>query len=231
MEIIAHHRSPRPAHRGAVLAALQTAIDAEADRVEIDVLSHPSGLVVAHDARVMRGARGLGLAEALDLVADSPRALHVDLKSDDAARDLGEALAARALGPRTIVCGERLGPVLDAARLAGARAAWTLPAPAGGHPDARSGPLGWAGRRARGRVRVAAEWALGDGGCAVLCVEHRHVDASLVESVHARAGTLFAWTADRPRQLERLAALGVDGLITNQPAAAARIRAAVLARS
>ncbi|WP_286931070.1 MULTISPECIES: glycerophosphodiester phosphodiesterase [Aeromicrobium] len=51
-------------------------------------------------------------------------------------------------------------------------------------------------------------------------VSARRVDRALVDRVHAGGGTLTAWTVDDPRQVERLAALGVDGITTNDVSAA-----------
>ncbi len=225
MEIVAHHRSPRPADAAAVLAALRSTLDSVADRIEIDVLPQGSGLVVAHDARVVRGVAGLALDDALELFAgDEHRTLLADLKHGDAAAGLADALAARGLGPRTIVCGEELAPALHAAARAGAAAAWTLPAGRGDHPDPRAGPFGLSTRRARARVRQAATWALTEGGCAAVCVDRRFVDAHLADAVRGRAGRLYAWTADEDREIRRLIGLGVDAITTNDPAAVARAR-------
>ncbi len=224
MEIVAHHRPPRRARRPAVLAALRTALASGAERVELDVALAGTRLVVAHDDRAAGAADALSLQEALALLAgdDGPRLL-ADLKRADAALGLGAALAERALGPRTIVCGE-LGPAVEAARAGGALAAWTLPARRGDHPDARSGPCESATGRARARVRHAACWAVSEGGCSAVCVERRFVDAPLVEAVHAAGGRVYAWTPDREGELRRLVELGVDGLITNDPLTARRLR-------
>jgi len=43
------------------------------------------------------------------------------------------------------------------------------------------------------------------------------VDLALVEKVHAADGVVYAWTLDDPDKMERLLALGVDGLCTNHP--------------
>ena len=238
MEIVAHHRSLRPAHRAAVTDALRAAVASGAERIEIDVLACGAHLAVAHDMRAARGADTLTVDEAFSLLAGGAGVnVLADLKHPAAASGLGAALAAHALGPRTIVCGE-LRAALAAARAGGAVAAWTLPAgrrfpPRTGrdHPDARPGPWGLATARARGRVARAAAWAVADGGCAAVCVDRRFVDAGLVSAVHAGAGRLYAWTADDERELRRLADLGVDGLITNDPAAAWRARAATLRAS
>lgn len=209
-------------------AALRAALAAGADRIELDVLRWRSGLVVAHDARGLRNLEALALDDALALLDGAGQvALLADLKHDDAADGLGAALAARGLGARTIVCGARL-PALRAARAGGALAAWTLPALRSERPDGRAGPLGLATSRARARVCRAAAWAVRDGACAAVCVDRRFVDAALVDAVHAARGRLYAWTADDEGELRRLAALGVDGLVTNDPATARRVRAATL---
>ena len=43
------------------------------------------------------------------------------------------------------------------------------------------------------------------------------VDALLVSAVHARGRQVNVWTADDPAQIRRLADLGVDSIITNDP--------------
>jgi glycerophosphoryl diester phosphodiesterase len=55
---------------------------------------------------------------------------------------------------------------------------------------------------------------------------HGVVDAELVDAAHARGLAVRPWTVDDPAEAERLLALGVDGLITNRPAA---VRPAVAA--
>lgn len=44
---------------------------------------------------------------------------------------------------------------------------------------------------------------------------HSLVDAPLVESVHGAGGRVIAWTANARRDIERLTALGVDGVCTD----------------
>jgi glycerophosphoryl diester phosphodiesterase len=48
-------------------------------------------------------------------------------------------------------------------------------------------------------------------------LEHRCVDAGSVLAAKRRQLTVWAWTADRPADWERLVAAGVDGIITNVP--------------
>lgn len=44
------------------------------------------------------------------------------------------------------------------------------------------------------------------------------IDRAMVEAVHARGGRVIAWTVDDPAVMKRLAAIGVDGLCTNDVA-------------
>ena len=43
------------------------------------------------------------------------------------------------------------------------------------------------------------------------------VSPRLAEALRAVGGELYAWTVDDRRRIERLAALGVTGVITNDP--------------
>jgi glycerophosphoryl diester phosphodiesterase len=43
------------------------------------------------------------------------------------------------------------------------------------------------------------------------------IDRALVLAVHAIKRRLFAWTVDRPEEMERMLSAGVDGLCTNLP--------------
>jgi glycerophosphoryl diester phosphodiesterase len=61
---------------------------------------------------------------------------------------------------------------------------------------------------------------LADAGASELWQEHSLIDRELVETVHAAGHRIYAWTVDQPARLRALAALGIDGLCTNLPAAA-----------
>jgi glycerophosphoryl diester phosphodiesterase len=43
------------------------------------------------------------------------------------------------------------------------------------------------------------------------------VTAALVEAVRGASGEIYAWTVDDRAEIARLAALGVTGVITNDP--------------
>ncbi len=88
-------------------AALRDALASGAERVEIDVAAAGGRLVIAHGGRGVDRAAALSLEQALAVIGagDGPGLL-VDVKARADGTRLGEAIAARALGPRTIVCGE-----------------------------------------------------------------------------------------------------------------------------
>ena len=63
--------------------------------------------------------------------------------------------------------------------------------------------------------RAAAE--LRAGRCDALMVHWRLVTPRLVEAVHAARGELYVWTVDEAPRIRALEALGVTGIITNDP--------------
>lgn len=54
-------------------------------------------------------------------------------------------------------------------------------------------------------------------GATTLWQEHHLIDLELVEQMHGAGCTVIAWTVERPRDIARLAGLGVDGLCGNAP--------------
>ena len=48
-------------------------------------------------------------------------------------------------------------------------------------------------------------------------LQHRLVTAAAVARAHELGVPVLAWTVDDPRDLERVVAAGVDGVITNDP--------------
>jgi len=64
-------------------------------------------------------------------------------------------------------------------------------------------------------ARAGATWAFPN---------YRFVDEPMVTSLHARGIKVVPWTANRPREWERLRELGCDGVITDLPAEAVQWR-------
>lgn len=55
-------------------------------------------------------------------------------------------------------------------------------------------------------------------GSCILAWKHTDLNPELMAECRARKLQVFAWTADKPTDWERLVGLGVDGIITNDPA-------------
>lgn len=69
--------------------------------------------------------------------------------------------------------------------------------------------------------------ALNAAGADTLWMETHLIDQALVDLLHEDEFRIIAWTANEPREIERLIALGVDGICGNYPD---RIRAALARR-
>ncbi|MHB2017235.1 MAG: glycerophosphodiester phosphodiesterase [Candidatus Xenobia bacterium] len=57
----------------------------------------------------------------------------------------------------------------------------------------------------------------------VAIVQAALATSDLIADLHARGGQVYVWTVDDPAEMRRLAALGVDGICTNQPATASQV--------
>jgi glycerophosphoryl diester phosphodiesterase len=53
--------------------------------------------------------------------------------------------------------------------------------------------------------------------CEALMAHRMLVSRELVRRIHEAGGQLYVWTVDDAREIERLEALGVDAVITNDP--------------
>jgi glycerophosphoryl diester phosphodiesterase len=64
---------------------------------------------------------------------------------------------------------------------------------------------------------------LADAGADTLWQERGFVDQGLVEALHGSGRRVIAWTVNTADEMQRLVALGVDGLCTNFPDVARRV--------
>jgi glycerophosphoryl diester phosphodiesterase len=64
-------------------------------------------------------------------------------------------------------------------------------------------------RRAAGRIR--------SGAIDALVAQWQLITPALVAAVLGAGGEIYAWTVDDAAQIRRLAAIGVSGVITNDP--------------
>ncbi|MEA2481238.1 MAG: glycerophosphoryl diester phosphodiesterase, partial [Thermoleophilaceae bacterium] len=69
----------------------------------------------------------------------------------------------------------------------------------------------------RRRLPAQAAALIGAGGAEALMAHHLLVSGRLVDAVRGAGGQIYVWTVDDPRRIAHFEALGVDGIITNDP--------------
>jgi glycerophosphoryl diester phosphodiesterase len=229
----------RTGHKGAdalvpgnTLASFDAALEAGVDMIEFDVLSErPDGsgeLLIAHDYGHVHGAPQL--AAALDHLAAAGVPLDVDLKLPGYEARVVEELAARGLLERSLIS-TMYEESLRALRPLAPRIGWSVPRL---RRDWTASPLTrWpvlaAGLVYRELLPARAERALREGRCDAIMANWRVITPRLVRAVAAGGGELHAWTVDDVREIERLARMGVTGVITNDPRLFAQLSAQVAA--
>ena len=193
----------RIGHRGAAalapentVASVQAAVAAGVDGIEFDVCP---GLVVAHD----RGRPGPALADFLADVREilaGDALLVVDLKTAGyeaeglaACRDAGVAERC-VFSTSEFAALAQLNDVARTSATLSAGRAWLLP-----------------GRR------TPAVAMYHRSGARDATVRHDAVTDELVEAVHERGGRVYAWTVNSRAGIAQMRALGVDGVITDDP--------------
>jgi glycerophosphoryl diester phosphodiesterase len=221
-------RTSRSAH--SFLAAGQSLDDLEVrlrdfggSMIEVDVLAHAGGLVVAHDDGQLSRA---GLVRFDDALREVSRVLppgvrvNVDVKQIGYESEVIEALRAHEMVSRTLLSSMELQTLATLRDIA---------------PESQ---LGWSVPRARrdylGNLFTAplvqpvlqfhrlvlprrVGQAIRSGRVDAVMANWRVVTARLVHSVHEAGGDIYAWTVDDPDRCRRLERLGVDGVITDNP--------------
>jgi glycerophosphoryl diester phosphodiesterase len=216
------HKGAAALAPGNTLASFDAALAAGVDMIEFDVLAVPGRgeqLYVAHDPGALHEHDPLTLAAALEHLGTSAFAgirLQLDLKSAGSEERVLAALARSASTPRAFISTGRWS-VLERLRALAPELAigWTVPeipgitgtpllTPTLGRLYRRLLP-----RRAAARIRAGAIDAL---------VPHWSVvTAELVAAVSGAGGEIYAWTVDDAAEIGRLRALGVTGVISNDP--------------
>ena len=214
---IVAHRGASATHKENTAAAFDAARDQGAHGIELDVRRTADDVLVIHhdatlaDGRVIRRINAdelpddvPSLAEALEQCADLWLNIEIKNERGDPDYDLGISIAVAALvaaydaHDRVLVSSFDVDSVLRTREL-------DPTIPIGmlvfGQADIRS---------LIGRAEAHAMQAI-----------HPHdvmVDQTFVDLAHAAGLEVNVWTVDDPDRLRALAALGVDGLITNHPA-------------
>ena len=221
------HKGAAHIEQGNTLASFDAALAHDVDMIELDVLSeepHGGGrLLVAHDHHALRSRPPLAFEQALEHLSSPAFAgieLDVDIKLPGYELRVLDALREHELVERTLVSG------MFPSGLARIRAA---------EPTLR---LGWSVPRVRrdyttdmltaipalamltgyrAALPRRARAALREGRFDAIMAHWRVVTRALVRAVAEGGGELYVWTVDDARMIERLTAIGVDGIITNDP--------------
>jgi glycerophosphoryl diester phosphodiesterase len=233
-------RIRRVGHKGAdliapgnTLASFDAALAAGIDMIEFDVLpAFGTGgrldlsrgrLLLAHDGEELRSPTVLGLDEGLAHLASLPFdgiELDVDLKLPGYELRVVEALRAHGLVARSLVSStypESLARIRAAEpRL---RLGLSIPRARRDYTQSRlyAAPA-WLVLQAMQRVLPArAAREVRERRCDALMVHWRLVTRRLVDAIAAEGGELYVWTVDEAPRIRALSALGVTGVITNDP--------------
>ena len=235
MPLVPELSSSRPAlkrvgHKGAdrlapgnTPASFEAARGAGVDVIEFDVLRLRDGrIVLAHDLDDAARREPLSLDEGLDHLAGEAYAgldLDVDLKVPGYEREVVEGLRARGLVERSLVSSMFTQTIDLIGELApDLRRGWSVPRVRRDYTLRRWAiPASFGARVLRARLPAQAAAMLAAGRCEAVISHWMIVSPALLCAVHAAGGELWVWTVDDRPRVEQLVALGVDGIITNDP--------------
>jgi len=220
----------RVGHKGAdhvapgnTLASFEAALEHGVDMIEFDVLRTRDGrLVLAHDWADAERRECLTLEEGLDHFAGEAYTdveLDVDMKLPGYEREVADGLAARGLGERALVSSHYLESLAELGRIdPRLRRGWSVPKVRRDYTKTPLAPFAYGVARAwRLRLPGRASGLLGSGGVEAIMSHWVLVSPRLVRAVHRAGGQLYVWTVDDGPRIAALEALGVDGVITNDP--------------
>jgi glycerophosphoryl diester phosphodiesterase len=227
-------RPRRVGHKGAAhiepgntLASFDAALRHGVDMIELDVISeNPDGsgrLWVAHDFKDLRARAPVSFERALEHLAGDQFAeieLDVDVKLPGYEPRVLGALREFNLAGRTLISGMFPDSLAEIrAAQPAQRLGWSVPRVRRDYTtDALTAIPALAiltGYRAT--LPRRARTALQEGRFDAIMAHWRVVSRALVSAVAKGGGELYVWTVDDAKQIARLAAMGVDGIITNDP--------------
>lgn len=220
----------RVSHKGAAalapentIASLAAALEHEIDMVEFDVVDAPDGSLVLAHSREEIAERPATLEEALAFLArEAPPGLGIDLdlKWHGFEQRVVELLRRHGLVERTIACSFFAPSLRELRRLEPKlRTGISYPWDRRGLAARRMlKPLVWSGAAALRRALPHRIAAMVRGAQASAAMIHFSVlSRAAVERCHAIGVPVFCWTVDERALLARVVAMGVDGVISNDP--------------
>jgi len=234
MSEVAPRATRRIGHKGAdliapgnTLASFDAGLDAGVDMIEFDVLSeHADGtgrLLLAHDYREAARRDPIELDEGLAHFASEAYAgvdLDVDLKLPGYEERVAAALRAHGLAERTLISTMEVES-LHTLRAAAPeiRLGWSVPRVRRNylaHPASRPLALAailWARRALPPRLAKAIR----AGEIEAVMAHSSLVTPAFWAAIGDAGGELYVWTVDEAERIAELEAMGVTGIITNDP--------------
>jgi glycerophosphoryl diester phosphodiesterase len=226
-------------HKGADLIApgntvesFHAAAEVGVDTIEMDVLWLPDAhlpleqrapLVIAHDWEDAARRTPLQLTEALDAFLEPPLQgieIDLDIKLPGREEEIVEALRERDLVGRAMISTMEMHTLRRILELEPAlRRGWTYPKVTRDWASKRwaKGPMLAAMVAMRHRLPGLAAQKLPQFNVEAMWVYHPLVTARLARICDLAEVELIAWTVDDAARMEKLAAAGVHGLVSNDP--------------
>jgi glycerophosphoryl diester phosphodiesterase len=203
-----------------------------ADGIELDLLAvEPGRVIVAHDRGDARARPDALMLETLEHVLAEPPLCSVpvllDVKTPGAERALAAALVGARLTPRAII--STTDPhVLRGLAKSAPRATRSLTFPRSRRDPERHALsrtfAEWRRPAVRRMLPLVARRAIQRHGLSAITVEQRLVTPELRRITAERDIELIVWTVDDEARARELLDLGVDAIITNDPALVLRLR-------
>jgi glycerophosphoryl diester phosphodiesterase len=224
---------------GNTVESFRAAVEAGVDTIELDVLwladahlppeqRHP--LVIAHDWEDAERRTPLKLTEALDAFLEPPLdtvEIDLDIKLPGREEEVVEALGERGLVERAMISTmelHTLGRILELQPAL--RRGWTYPKVTKDWNSKRwaKAPILAAMVAMRHRLPGLAAQKLPQFGVEAMWVYHPLVTPRLARICKLARVELIAWTVDDLPRMQKLAAMGVDGICSNDPRLFAHLR-------
>lgn len=217
------HKGASHVAPGNTIASFEAALSHGVDMIEFDVLALSDGrIVLAHDPEDAATRPCLTLDEGLDHFAGEAYAgveLDVDLKWPGCEEAVVRGLAERGLIERSLISSQYLESLDRVGAMgAGVRRGLSVPRVRRDYTRTPLAPVAYGiARWMRMRLPARAEELIAAGRIEAVMSHWILVSDALVQRTRRAGGELYVWTVDDAERIARYEALGVDGIITNDP--------------